>query len=156
MEQYQYLTFTARLKRISDSLLYGAKDLYKTLNLEIEPNWHLVFLLFKEKNTLTITEIAENIKISQPGVIKIVNKMKAKDYLKAETDKRDHRIQLLKLTTKAKKELPKLDKVWFAGEKTIKELLDNNTDIFDQLDKIENAIAESNYKDRTLIHLKNG
>jgi len=153
MKQYDYLTLTARLKRISDNLLYGAKDLYKTLNLEIEPNWHLIFLLFKEKQILTITEIAEKLKISQPGVIKIINKMKAKKYLKTEKDKKDSRIQLLKLTTKAKKEIPKLDKIWFASEKTIIDILDNNSAIFEQLDRIENAISESNYKERTLIHL---
>ncbi|GAB3011247.1 hypothetical protein GCM10027284_33170 [Cyclobacterium sediminis] len=153
--KYNHLTFTARLKRISDNLLYGAKDLYKTLNLEIEPNWHLIFLLFKEKNTLTITEIAEKLKISQPGVIKIVNKMKTNNYLKAEKDKKDSRIQLLKLTTKAKKELPKLEGIWSAGEKTIADILDNNTEIFEQLDRIENAILKSNYKERTLIHLDN-
>ncbi|WBX75765.1 MarR family winged helix-turn-helix transcriptional regulator [Tenacibaculum ovolyticum] len=155
MKQYDYLTFTARLKRISDNLLYSAKDLYKTLNLEIEPNWHLIFLLFKEKQTLTITEIAEKLKISQPGVIKIVNKMKAKKYLKSEKDKKDSRIQLLKLTTKAKKELPKLGEIWLASEKTIIDILDNNPTIFEQLDRIENAISESNYKKRTLIHLDN-
>jgi len=155
MEKYDYLTFTARLKRISDNLLYSAKDLYKTLNLEIEPNWHLIFLLFKENQTLTITEIAEKLKISQPGVIKIVNKMKAKKYLKSEKDKKDSRIQLLKLTTIAKKELPKLDEIWLASEKTIIDILDNNPAIFEQLDRIEKAISESNYKKRTLIHLEN-
>ena len=155
MKQYDYLTLTARLKRISDNLLYGAKDLYKTLNLEIEPNWHLIFLLFKEKQILTITEIAEKLKISQPGAIKIVNKMKAKNYLKTEKDKKDSRFQLLKLTTKAKKEIPKLDIIWFASEKTIIDILDNNSTIFEQLDRIENAISELNYKERTLIHLDN-
>ncbi|MBI0397093.1 MarR family winged helix-turn-helix transcriptional regulator [Cyclobacterium marinum] len=155
MKRNDHLTFTARLKRISDNLLYGAKDLYKTLNLEIEPNWHLIFLLFKEKNTLTITEIAEQLKISQPGVIKIVNKMKTKKYLKAEKDKKDSRIQLLKLTTKAKKELPKLEGIWSAGEKTIVDILDNNTEIFEHLDRIEIAISKSDYKERTLIHLDN-
>ncbi len=78
MEQYGYLTFTARLKRISDNLLYSSKDLYKFLNLEIEPNWHLIFLIFSDKDTLTITEIAEELRIFQSGVIKIVNKMKEK------------------------------------------------------------------------------
>lgn len=155
MKQYTHLTLTARLKRISDNLLYSAKDLYKELNLEIEPNWHLIFLLFKEKETLTITEIAEKLKISQPGVIKIVNKMKGKKYLKTEKDEKDNRIQLLRLTTKSKNELPKLEEVWIAGEKTISEILNNNTEIYDQLDQIENAILESSYKERTKIHIEN-
>jgi len=146
MKQYNHLTLTARLKRISDNLLYCAKDLYKELNLEIEPNWHLIFLLFKEKEELTITEISEKLKISQPGVIKIVNKMKDKNYLKTEKDKKDNRSQLLKLTTKSRSELPKLEEIWLAGEKTISEILNNSTEIYNQLDQIENAILEPSYK----------
>jgi|TARA_R110002096_G_C14528471_1_gene717537 DNA-binding MarR family transcriptional regulator len=155
MKQYNHLTFTARLKRISDNLLYSAKDLYKSLDLEIEPNWHLIFLLFKGKDTLTITEIAQELQISQPGVIKIVNKMKGKNYLKTERDKKDSRVQLLKLTSKSKKELPKLEKIWNAGEKSIVDVLNNDTEIFNQLDQIEKAVSESSFKERTQIHLEN-
>lgn len=155
MEQYGYLTFTARLKRISDNLLYSSKDLYKILNLEIEPNWHLIFLLFREKETLTITEITEELRISQPGVIKIVNKMKDKKYLKTEKNEKDKRVQFLKLTSKSKKQLPKLETIWKAGEKSIEDILNNDIEIFEHLDKIEKEISKSSFKERTLIHLEN-
>ncbi|WP_420320368.1 MarR family winged helix-turn-helix transcriptional regulator [Flagellimonas sp.] len=154
-KQLHYLGLTARLKRISDNLLYSAKDLYKSLDMDIEPNWHLVFLMFKSKDTLTMTEIADAFKLSQPAIIKMINKMKSKGYLISTRDSDDHRKFLLKLSEKAKKELPNLERIFRAGEKTIKDIIAENESIFDHLTTIESAIAEKDFKQRMLTHLEN-
>ncbi|WP_196894742.1 MarR family winged helix-turn-helix transcriptional regulator [Aureivirga marina] len=152
--ELKYLAFTARLKRISDNMLYNAKDLYKELELDIDPNWHLIFMMFKEKDTLTMTEIADAFQISQPAVIKIINKMKQKEYLISTKDATDSRKQLLQLSAKAKENLPKLEKVWEAGRKSIMEILEGNETILEQLDEIENQISKMNYKQRVLKNLQ--
>ena len=85
-KEIAHFALTARLKRISDHMLYSAKDLYRALGLDINPNGHLVFLMFKKQERLTMTEIAEVFHLSQTAVIKIVNKMKSKDYLMSSID----------------------------------------------------------------------
>jgi DNA-binding MarR family transcriptional regulator len=154
-KEIKYFALTARLKRISDDLLYSAKDLYKTLDLEIAPNWHLVFLLFQKQDTLTMTEIAEAFQLSQTAVIKIINKMKSKGYLESTKDAKDSRRQLLQLSQKAKEELPKLKVVWEAGRKSIADILEGEEEIFKQLSAIEKAIKKQTYKERSMEYLKN-
>lgn len=153
-KEIEYFALTARLKRLSDNMLYSAKDLYKSLELDIAPNWHLVFLLFKKQETLTMTEIADAFQLSQAAVIKIINKMKANDYLVAIKDPVDNRKQQLRLSEKAQRELPKLEKVWQAGEQSIKDILQGNEQLLQQLSELEAAIAKQTYKERTLQHLE--
>jgi DNA-binding MarR family transcriptional regulator len=151
--EQDFLGFTARMKRISESLLYSCKDLYKSLELGIDPNWHLVFLMFKDKETLTMTEIADAFQITQSGVIKTINKMKAKGYLISTVDEKDKRKHLLKLSDKAKSELPHLNLVWKAGRETIKEILNDDPTILKLMSEIEARISDANYKERTLRNI---
>lgn len=103
---------TARIRRLNDRLQASGKKIYKLLNLDIEPNWHLVLLVLEDKNSLTVTEVARILDFSHPAVIKITRKMIQKNYLMTETDDCDGRKQRLSLTTKAIRELPKLKEKW--------------------------------------------
>lgn len=141
---------TSRLKRLSDSLLYSTRDFYNSEGLEIEPNWHMIFLLFQKNDTLTITEISEALQLSHPGIVKLINKMKKKGYITSITDAEDSRKQQLQLSEKALKELPKLETYWKAGIQTIDELLEDNPEFMALLEKLEQKVAESNFKERTL------
>ena len=154
LKEVEHLGLTARLKRISDNMIYSAKDLYKTLDLDIDPNWHLVLLMFKKQETLTMTEIADAFQISQTAIIKIINKMKSKGYLEGHADPKDSRKSLLKLSNKAKKQLTEFEKVWEAGRKSIIDILGGNDAIFYSLSMMEKAIMDKSFKDRTINHLK--
>ena len=41
IDSMSYYGFTARLKRLSDTLNGEARNIYAHLEYEIEPNWHL-------------------------------------------------------------------------------------------------------------------
>jgi len=58
LKELGHLGLIARLKRLSDSMLYSIRDLYKIKSVDIEPNWHLVFLTLKKHKMRTMTEIA--------------------------------------------------------------------------------------------------
>ncbi len=122
LKELEYLGLIARLKRLSDNMLYSIRDMYSLKGFEIEPNWHLVFLLLKKHKTRTMTEISDSLGISQPAVVKIINKMKKKGYLEVIVDDKDSRKKQLTLSKKAKKELPDFEKVWDCGQATIQEL----------------------------------
>ncbi|MEO1050995.1 MAG: MarR family winged helix-turn-helix transcriptional regulator [Bacteroidota bacterium] len=126
---------TARIKRISDNLLYDARMIYEESNLGIEPNWHLVFLLLKEEKQLTVTQIAQRLKFSHPAVIKITKKMKALGYLDSVTDSVDSRKQLLRLTEKSLKALPKFEQEWDRIQTLLQDVFDE--DLLQKLSVIE-------------------
>lgn len=155
LKEVGYYGVTARLKRLSDTLLYSAKDLYNSEELGIEPNWHLVFLILKKYKKRTMSQIAETFHLSQTAIIKIINKMKEKGYLEVLPDAQDKRKQQLQLSEKALKELPRLEKLWDAGHQSIVDLLADSPDFLESLEKLEQKVREANFKERTLENLKN-
>ncbi len=148
-----YSGFSARLKRISDALLYSTRDLYKSLDLEIEPNWHLIFLLLKKEESLSVTEIASRLQFSHPAVIKMVKKMKERGYLFSVVDGIDSRKKLLSLSKKAKSDLPKFEKIWDTIQSVIEELIGDENVLFQDLQLLEKNIKEESIKERAKAKL---
>lgn len=143
----------SRIKRLSDNLLYSTRDFYKAVGADIEPNWHLVFLLLQHHQTLTITEIAERLQLSHPAVVKIIRNMRQKGYVQAKTDLNDSRKQSLTLTEKAKSSFAQYEKYWDAGVLTTLQMLEDNPGFMEALTKLEEQISLKSYKDRTLDNL---
>ena len=141
-----YKGFTARMKRISDKLMYDARDHYAKQTMEIEPNWHLVLLLLKEKKALTVTEIANQLKFSHPAVIKITKKMKDLGYLVMETDDADSRKKVLTLSNMALEKLPKLEEEWGRIEAVIEQLIDDH--FMEGLHQLEDRLFDKGLNER--------
>lgn len=145
---------TSRIKRLSDNILYSTKEFYKEVKTDIEPNWHLIFLLLKEYKVLNITEVAEKLQLSHPAVIKIITKMKEKEYVLTETDPVDSRKQIIRLSDKAHRSIPQFEKYWNACIQTMNQLVEDNPDFLKALEMVEKKVKEESYKDRTLKNLK--
>lgn len=149
-----YLSLAVRLKRISDQMMHGARQVYKQYGLEIEPNWYLIFKLLEERCCLSITEIGEALGFSHPSVISIVRKMRDKGFLACTTDKADSRRQLVTLSDKALQKLPELQAFWQAGERSIQSLFPGQSDFLDQLTQLEAQYRQEDFMTRTLKELK--
>lgn len=150
LKELGLLGLIARLKRISDTMLYSIRDLYKLKGFDIEPNWHIVFLQLKKYKTRTMTEISDSLKLSQPAVVKMINKMKEKGYIDVIADSTDNRKKQIQLSKKAKIKLPEFENVWQGGQATIGDLLFENKTFVRQLENIENLLDEKNFKDRVI------
>lgn len=150
-----YVSLAVRLKRISERMIHSGRNLYKSLGLDIEPNWYLIFLLLKKEGQLSIMEIAERIHFSHPSVISMVKKMREKSYLESQTDANDSRRQLLSLSAKALEQLPRLEQIWEDGEKGMEKMFSPEQNFLDQLEDLENKFRAQNFMERTLNELKN-
>ncbi len=148
------LGLIARLKRLSDSMLYSIRDVYKMKGFEIEPNWHLVFLSLKKHNTRTMTELSDAFGLSQPALVKIINKMKKKGYLDFIKDVNDSRKTQLRLSQKAKNELPQFEKVWSAGQTSISIMINEDKEFLDKLEDLELQLKQESFKERILKQLE--
>ncbi len=152
LQELEYTGFTARIKRLSDGLLYDAINVYKNMDKEIEPNWHLVFLLLKEKGEMSVTEMAKQLGFSHPALIKIANKMKAKGYLEGFLDPKDSRRTLLRLTKKSIIEIPHLEQNWELIQSVIQEFIDK--EFLDKLTEVENRLNEKSLLERINLKLE--
>ncbi|RXG27636.1 MarR family winged helix-turn-helix transcriptional regulator [Leeuwenhoekiella marinoflava] len=143
-----YSGLTGRLKRLSDAFMYQTRDLYREYDEDIEPNWHMIFLLLQKNETMTVTALAEALQLSHPAIVKLINKMKKKGYIDSVVDAEDKRKYDLMLSQKAKQKLPKFQKYWEAGEKALQELLNHNKQLLEQLEQLEAKMAETDFRTR--------
>lgn len=150
-----YIGLAVRLKRISDIMMHGARQLYRSMNLDIEPNWYLIFKLLDEHESLPVTSIADRLRFSHPSVVSIIKKMKERGYLITVQDAVDSRKQLVMLTDKSKAALPDLEKLWSACGRGIQTIFVPDDQFFEKLEVIEHFYEEQDFMQRTLKEIKN-
>ena len=150
-----YLALATRLKRISEAMVHSGRQMYKQLDIAIEPNWFLLFKLLKKYEQLSITEIAVKLHFSHPSVITMIQKMEAHAYVSHQIDQADSRKRNYSLTDKAHKMLPTLEKIWSAGTEGIRKLFDERSRFLDELETLEIKLSEQDFMQRTLNELGN-
>lgn len=143
-----YKALDTRFKRISDRMAQDIRKVYKKFNIDIEPNWYLVFMILKEHQKLSIAEIAEKLNYAHPSVVVIIQKMKAKGYVKTESDQIDKRKQLISLTEKSVVLLPKLEILWKSCDEAILKTIAEDTAILAYLDRIDLALKNTSFYER--------
>lgn len=154
LKELGHLGITARLKRLSDSISSDIRALYKDQNMDIEPSWHLVFLLLQKYETRTMSEISAAFRMSLPAIFKMISKIEDKGYVEVTRDRQDGRKKQVQLTQKAIDELPKFERIWHAGQKAIQEVLTANREFYDSLEKFEQALQHKDFEKRASENLQ--
>ncbi|NJO92747.1 MAG: MarR family transcriptional regulator [Chloroflexia bacterium] len=155
LKDLEFLGVTARIKRLSDSLFYSIKELYNSQNIDIEPSWHLVLLILKEKEKISMMEMAEMLNLSKPAVTKLITKMQQMRYVIIVSDKNDARKKMLELSEKAKHKLPRFEKIWEAGQKAVQQILEGNPHFMEALSEFERKHSEESFSKRATKNLLN-
>ncbi len=154
VKQLGYANLDTRLKRISDHMSHSLRVMYRNLNIDTEPNWYLVLFIVNEQPNVSVMEIAERLKFTHQSVMTITNKMIAKGYLESEKDKIDKRRTIFKLTEKAEHKLPLFTKIWEIGKRVTFELLDQNIEIMEHLERLESSLYKASFGERITEELK--
>lgn len=145
--ELNYLGVPARVKRLSESLFYGIREFYKEVNIDIEPGWHLVFLILKEEKEMSMLELSQSLDISKPAITKMIKKMERMEYIVISADSSDSRKKMVKLSEKSRKRLPEFERVWAAGQLSVQALLAGNEYFFEALEKFEQANVDLSFKE---------
>lgn len=149
-----FLGVTARLKRLSDSISYSIKEMYKQQNIKFEPSWHLYILFLQEHPLSSMTEISESLKISLPAVYKVCNKLEESGLIKIVASETDKRKKCIKLTSQAENELLNLNEIWQAGSKAVADMLANNRRFLHTLENFENENDKLSFDQRVKQQLQ--
>ena len=144
-----YLGLPTRLKRISEAMVHSGRQMYKSLGMDIEPSWFLIFKLLKKYEQLSVMEMATKLHFSHPSIIGLVNKMEANGYLDSATDKVDSRKRQFRLSEKAHAKIPEFEKIWIAGTKSVQKLFADSS-FMDQLERLEIQLSQQDFMTRTL------
>ncbi len=149
IKELGYLGFATRLKRISDVMMHSGRDLYNSLNMDIEPNWYVIFKIIQSRGGMSVTEIADAIRMSHPSVIAITNKMINKGYLNSVKDASDSRKRQLDLSDYTYKRLPEFELIWQAGIDGLEKAL-KNLKALEFVEQLEVVFDQQSFKDRTI------
>lgn len=150
------LALGTRIKLLAERMLQDGADIYKSLNIDFEPRFFAVFYLLKDNPSLTVTEIAHHIGISQPAVTQILNSMIKKNLVKIVKDKNDTRKKIITISKKGKAMFPQLLPLWKDFELGVGEIFTKSEiNILDVLEKIEDAMNEKSIFDRVTERVKN-
>lgn len=145
------LALSARMKRISDLMVRDAHVLYRELQLGIEPNWYLVFLLLDARGQMSVKEVATALGWSHPSVVSLTGEMLRAGFLVAEGDAYDGRRTLLKLSVSGHAKLKVVRPIWDASRRGIESLIaESGVDLMQGLDALDAALAQRGYRQRTL------
>src|SRR4051794_41933586 len=69
------LTLDHRFKRLMQRLLDEAEAIYRALELPVRPRWASTLLLLHRHAPLSVTEIAERLRLSHPAVIQLLREL---------------------------------------------------------------------------------
>ena len=127
---------------------HDTRKFFKQINVDVEPSWHLIFKLLKEKEKLTMVEIAEELGYSHPSTVVLLKKMTAKGYIISEKDTVDKRKQNIKLTQKSYDMLPEMEQIWSSCEDAIYKMLNEDLSIIKHLDEIEASLKAIPFNER--------
>lgn len=145
------LALSARMKRISDLMVRDAHVLYRELELGIEPNWYLVFLLLDAHGQMSVKEIATALGWSHPSVVSLTGEMLRAGFLMAEGDAEDGRRTLLKISANGRAKLKVARPIWDASRRGVEALIaESGVDLMQGLDALDAALAQRGYRQRTL------
>lgn len=137
------LILGSRLKRLSDRLLYEVSQIYKEMDLPFEPSWFPVFYLLDKYESLTVSDIAKELEISQPGVSQMVSSLEKKGLLLITFSPDDKRVRTVSFSQKGKDLLKDIKPVWQSLQGSILDLLnegDYSQHFLKALDELEDNL----------------
>lgn len=139
--QLGYLALGTRFKLLTDRLLQDVDKIYKNLGVDFEPRWFMPFFLINNRDSISVTEIANELGYSQPAVTQTLNILIEKGLVKSVKEKEDSRKKSVTVTPKGKALYKQLEPVWKIIEKSVREFfLSTGYDILSVIGKIESEL----------------
>jgi len=143
------LALATRLKRLSERLAHDVNKIYKELNLNFESKWFLVLELLSRRKTLSIVDIADELKLTHPAIVQFADQMLKAKLITAHKDDKDGRKRMVSLSSNGKKLLqqlaPVLEIVRAENERWLKEA---DYNLLLTLAQLEKSLDEKNMYDR--------
>lgn len=143
------LALASRLKRLSDRLMKDMAMIYREANVDFQPRWFTTFMALDRMDSLTITEIAEQLGVSHTAVNNIVTEMTKHGLVIKKNDIRDERRHRVSLTYAGRCTRINLIGLWEGVQKANADLLDEaQVDLLGNLRNIEMALDKRDMGNR--------
>lgn len=151
ISQEGQLFLGSRLKRLSDNLLNDATKIVHHLGyVDLFPSHMAILRVLMVIDEIGITQLAQNLGISQPAITRNVNSLKKLGIIKVKAPIKDSRQKLISLTQYGKKICEELScKIWNKIALIMAQITNVcEGDFLNQITQIENQLAKKSFYDR--------
>jgi len=156
LKELGYLAIASRMKRLTDGLLRGGSEAYRSLGLDFEPRWFTLYhLLHTRDSPLSIQEIADALKVSHPAVIQTAQMLVRRGLVRSFQDSEDRRKRRLALTSKGKELAVSLAPVWGCFQSVAAELFAGaGIDMLGAIGRVEAELDKEEMGSRIIRKIK--
>ena len=138
-----------RLRRLSETLMEDAAQIYDLYDVQLDPKWFPVFYVLSHQPEASITGIAQMIGHSHPSVSQIVKELKHKGLVVTDKSAQDGRVNVVKLSDQGRRLLPRLEQQYQDVTQAVDELLsETQHDLWKAIAEVEFLLSERNFFNR--------
>jgi ribosomal protein S18 acetylase RimI-like enzyme/Mn-dependent DtxR family transcriptional regulator len=112
IDDLEELAIGARMRRLYDVFAKDVVLIYQDEQLDFEPKYFTLYYLISERNEATVTELAEELNLTHPGVIHLAGELEKLGFIESFKLPGDSRKRMLRLSAKGRQSLPKFKDVW--------------------------------------------
>lgn len=149
IEELGTLALGTRIKNLGELLMKDMARIYREQGIDFEPRWFTFFQLILQKEEVSVTAIAHDLKQTHPAVVQVINMLEQKDLIRTTKDKEDKRKRLVQLSPKGKKLADKLEPVWLKVKEAAQELLlECEPGLLNNISSLEKALQSQGMYER--------
>jgi len=138
-----------RLRRASEALVDSGGGFVERHGFAAPPRAASTLLLLKRERVLGVTEIAQNLGLSHPLIIKLLAELLRTGLVAEENDPADQRRRLIRLTPAGEAQVGRLEQLLEVIAGTFTELFaEAGIDVIGDLDRMEAALARRPLSER--------
>jgi MarR family transcriptional regulator, organic hydroperoxide resistance regulator len=143
----------ARLRRLVERIDRESTAVYTHFGVRFEQRWMGVLLLLSERDQMTVGELAEALRISQPSVSQTLRSLQGAKIVTAKGDPRDKRRRVQRLTPLGRRLLTRVQPIWAALMEAARDLEREGIDLLTPIDRIERSLDRRPILERALAYL---
>lgn len=154
IRQLGALVLDHRFRRLTEQLLQGAETIYAREGLPFRPRWTSTFWLLESGGTRSITEVADQLRLTHPAIILILEDMARAGLVSTLRDRDDGRRRLVRLTAKGRLLAPRLREIWqHLAQVQLERFTEAGCDILTVMEQVETSLAPDTLADAVLARL---
>ncbi len=151
------LILGTRLKKLGEKFLNDVSAVYRELGIEFETPWFALFFTLDKYGSLTMSEIASNLGVTQSAISQTVSVLEKKGLIRIDTADEDKRIKVVSLTEKAIALITKIKPIWKSIKKEMKIMLyegKKSKYMLQALSELEESFAKKSLTARVIDDIK--
>ena len=156
VERFGALALGGRLRRLSDRIDRDAKSIYEKMGIEFEQRWFPVFNCLRGGEAMSVTEIANNLRISHVSVSVTRKSLEAAQLVASIADEKDGRRSNLALTEKGQALSKELGPLFVALDLAAADLNAEADNAITAIARLEDALDRRSLSERTDHFLNEG